>query len=296
MKRIVIMPTFAEAHIVKFQVHNIVDTLSPDVVIYNEGLFPSGPESKNNITDEFKQKYCYKNTSQAFDTLELQHIIKDANEQYPDVKFIYNAMDFPLGITASEAYTLAVSNWEDLGVDVNDGDIIFPYEPDVFHLESASTEIDEYIKQLKPNTGFKSLWVDILHTPNYTERINNPFKGKKWGRKIAINYGGMEFYKNVVMQCETQNYNMMYPTDLITYHYNWFRPKEYRDMRYSQIRREDYYWEQFEYGFMEMEYNTSNGITDDVVVRPSKTNEHRYADYIDIEHPSAIKKHPNYIK
>ena len=44
MKKIVIVPVFCEAHLVRFQISNIIDTIDPDVIIYNEGMFPAGPE------------------------------------------------------------------------------------------------------------------------------------------------------------------------------------------------------------------------------------------------------------
>ena len=43
MKKIVIVPVFCEAHLVRFQIPNIIDTIDPDVIIYNEGMFPSEP-------------------------------------------------------------------------------------------------------------------------------------------------------------------------------------------------------------------------------------------------------------
>ena len=44
MKKIVIIPIFCESHLVKYQIPNIIDTINPDVIIYNEGMFPSGTE------------------------------------------------------------------------------------------------------------------------------------------------------------------------------------------------------------------------------------------------------------
>jgi len=38
-KRIVIIPTFCDSHLIKFQIPNIVETISPDYIIYNEKQF-----------------------------------------------------------------------------------------------------------------------------------------------------------------------------------------------------------------------------------------------------------------
>ena len=43
-KKIVIVPTFAESHLIKCQIPNIIDTINPDYIVYQEGLFPNGTE------------------------------------------------------------------------------------------------------------------------------------------------------------------------------------------------------------------------------------------------------------
>ena len=56
MKKVVIIPVFCEAHLVKFQIPNIIDTINPDYIIYHEGMFPRGPESSTSGNDNFLQK------------------------------------------------------------------------------------------------------------------------------------------------------------------------------------------------------------------------------------------------
>ena len=51
-KKIVIVPTFGESHLIKYQIPNIIDTIDPDYIIYNEGLFPGGTEGKKQLTKE----------------------------------------------------------------------------------------------------------------------------------------------------------------------------------------------------------------------------------------------------
>ena len=196
-RRIVIIPNFGESHLIKCQIPNLVATLQPDVVIYNESLFPKGPESKTVINEEFRKKYCYQDTNLAWDTLETQALIKQAQIDYPDVQWIHNEMKFPENLPASEAYTMAVSNFEELGVKIEKGDFIFPYEPDIFHQESMSDLITNLLNQLQPNQGFTSIWLDFVESQNYIEKNNNPFIGNRKGRKLCIRFGDMEFYKKI---------------------------------------------------------------------------------------------------
>lgn len=297
-KRIVIIPNFGESHLIKCQIPNLVETLNPDIVVYNEGLFPTGPESKTIIDDQFRSKYCYKDTNLAWDTLETQSLIKEANSKYPNTKWIHNEMKFPDGLNGSAAYVYAVSNFSDLGIDVNPGDVIFPYEPDIFHLEAMAEPITNLLSQINNDEGFTSIWLDFLETQNYIETNNNPYIGRPRGRKIAIKFGTMEFYKRVVSEFESQNYSMLHKSDLVTYHYNWFRFGKNKELRFDQIVRKPEYWHQFNEALKIMKSNSINSVKQDVILRPQRDENDpmRYASYIDIVQPEAIKTHQNYIK
>lgn len=296
-KRIVIIPNFGESHLIKCQIPNIVETLNPDIVIYNEGLFPKGPESKTIVDSEFRKKYCYKDTNLAWDTLETQKLIYEAQIKYPNTTWIHNEMKFKENMSAPEAYTYAVSNWDELGIEVLEGDYVFPYEPDIFHLESDKNNITYLLSQLTFNQGFTSIWLDFLETQNYIEKINNPFIERIKGRKIAMRFGDLNFYKRIVGQFETQNYSMLYSSKLMTYHYNWFRFGKNKELRYDQIVRDELYWGNFEKGLQQIKFNTINKIKEDVIVRPNKalSDYSKYASYIDIEQPKAIFQHENFI-
>ena len=74
MKKIVIVPVFCEAHLVRFQIPNIIDTIDPDVIIYNEGMFPAGPESTTDMATDFKDKYTL-DGKRGFDYLELKPLL-----------------------------------------------------------------------------------------------------------------------------------------------------------------------------------------------------------------------------
>mgnify|MGYP001210236627 CR=1 FL=1 len=294
-RKIVIIPNFCESHLIKLQIPNLIDTINPDVIIYNEGLFPTGPESSLTITPDFRKKYCYKDTNLGFDTEQTQNAIREANEKYTDTVIIHNEMKFPEGTSAPEAYKLAVSNFEELGIKVEHGDYIFPLEPDIFHHENSKDEIQGYLDQIQPNQGFTSLWYDFLETQYFIERESHPEHGGKLkGRKICIRFGGWEFYNSVVEQFMTQNYSMLFPTELETFHYNWFRFDKYKELRFEQIvRNNPNYWTEYEEGLQQIKKNTGEQL---VVLRPSWKNHIReHAARINLNHPKHIRNHPNYI-
>ena len=90
---------------------------------------------------------------------------------------------------------------------------------------------------------------------------------------------------------------MLYSSELMTYHYNWFRFGKNKELRYDQIVRDELYWGNFEKGLQQIKFNTINKIKEDVIVRPNKalSDYSKYASYIDIEQPKAISQHENFI-
>lgn len=291
------MPIFCEAHLVEYQIPNIIDTINPDYIIYNEGMFPRGPESTTNVTQQFIQEYTL-DGKRGFDFELLEEIIKKAQKKYTSTEIILNKMEYPDFLTnASECYYRAVSNFRDFGISLEEGDYIFPYEGDVFHLESAKNEIQGYMDQLDPDTGFKSNWIDFIENQYYCERCTlKPFIEKIEGRhrKICIRYGTEKFFKDVMLNFVSQKYPMLYPTDLVTYHYCWWRPGKYKQLRYDQLNRPPEYWKQFDKVLDQIKQLKEK----ELVLRPDKpvTSTTRYASYWEIEHPEAIKNHTNYIK
>ena len=308
-KKIVIVPVFCESHLIKYQIPNIIDTIDPDIIIYNEGMFPRGPESNTNVDNSFIEKYTLDGI-RGFDFIELEKIIKDAQEQYPNKKIILNKMDYNGLLGAPECYYKACSNFEELDIKIERGDYIFPLEGDVFHHENSRDELEGYMSQLDLDTGFKTNWIDFLETPDFCERSTlKPLKlfSDSWAqacegrhRKVCIRYGTSEFYKDVISNFMTQNYPMLYPTDLITYHYAWWRPDKFKELRYAQLNRPKEYWEFFEKAMKQILHSkqmqvSSNGR--DVVIRSDRPAEqtHRWASFIDIDHPKHVKQHPNFI-
>jgi len=300
-KKVVIIPIFCEAHMVKYQIPNIIDTIEPDYIIYNEGMFPTGPENTTNVNEEFLREYTI-DSKRGFDFEELQEIIYEAQREYKDTNIILNKMNYPDNMVyAPDCYVTACSNFKDVGIEIEEGDYIFPFEGDVFHHEDSKEEIQGYLKQLKPNTGFKSIWVDFVENQFYAFKSTlKPFLKKEWdiqqgrSRRIGIKFGDWDWYKYVINNFMTQQYPMLYPTDLITYHYAWWRPGKYKDLRYKQLNRSSEYWTQFQVGLDNIRENKYL----DIDVRPSmeKNSTYRYIRFFDIDHPSHVKDHPCYDK
>ena len=298
MKKIVIIPVFCESHLIKYQIPNIIDTIDPDIIIYNEGMFPCGPEGKTNVTEKFITEYTL-DGHRGFDFNELETIIKDAQLKYPDKTIILNKINYPESMTsAPECYYYACSNFKELGVDINVSDCIFPLEGDVFHHENSKQEIQGYIEQLHPDSGFKSIWIDFLETQYYCERVTlQPLLDNREGRhrRVCIKYGTEEFYKNVLLNFMTQRYDMLHHTDLITYHYAWWRPGKYANLRADQLNRDVRYRQQMANALQEIR-DAKNLTRTDIVIRPDSTDISRWASYVEMTHPKHVHEHENFIK
>ena len=303
-KKIVIVPTFAESHLIKCQIPNIIDTINPDYIVYQEGLFPNGTEGNKQYTTEWLDKYTT-DGKRGFDWEELRKIVYDAQNEYPSTEIILNPIDYQQGMTSTDCYVKACLNLEDLGIKFEEGDYIFPYEGDVFHHEKDKKEIDGYINQIEPGQGFRSIWVDYMQNFWYSEKCRiKPWLGEKYdeednymSRRICLRYdeGGV-FYKNVLDNFMTTDYHnplsgygMLYPTDLITYHYAWIRPGKFRELRCDQLQRQNGYWERFVQGLDladELQY-------DEILIRPNvKQWTNGWIKYFDeLEHPKHVKNH-----
>jgi len=299
MQRIVIMPSFAESHLIECQIPNIIDVLHPTVIIYNEGLFPCGPENLTTIDEDFKREFCYKDTSAGFDFEDTERIILKYREKYPHVSFHLNVIEYPKTWNADQCYQYAVSNFSMCNVAVEAGDIIFPIEPDVFHHEHDSDTITEMIYAMRPNTAIRTHWIDFLETQYYTENIHEGKGGRPKSRKIAVCFGDMTSYLRLVSNFVSQDYSSpeyVYK-DIRTYHYCWFRFAKWRDLRYRLIQRSNpSYWEDFDKGLKQIRMNSVINRLDAVVIRPNEGGMRRYAYPINLNHPRHIRKHQNYVK
>jgi hypothetical protein len=295
-KKIVIVPVFCESHLIKLQIDNIFETIDPDILVYNEGMFPHGPEGCTDMSG-FNSKYTLNGEGKrGFDFPELQEIIFEAQKKYKDKRIILNEMIYDPSVkSATKHYAAACTNFKALNINIEEGDYLFPYEGDVFHLESTKNDIQNYMAQLQPDQGFKSIWVDFVQNQYYAELCTlKPFFKNQEGRtrKICVRYGTMDYYKSILHSFESQKYPSLFPTDLITYHYCWFRKDKYKQLRYDQLNRPDYYWKFFEAGLQEIDSLKYAKIC----MRPDKEGTYRYTHAINLPHPNAIKEHQNYIK
>ena len=299
MKKIVIVPVFCEAHLTKFQIPNIIDTINPDIIIYNEGMFPAGPEGDTKVDGEFLEDFTLDGV-RGFDFKEMEKIVEDARKKYPDTDIILNKMEYNLSVVDSSAnYVRACSNFDDLGLTVSEGDYIFPFEGDVFHHENSRKEIEGYVSQVEPNQGFKSTWIDFVQNQHYAEKYTlKPFLENKDGRhrKICVRFGDMDFYKDVLGNFMSQNYSMLYPTDLVTFHYAWWRPGKYKDLRMRQLNRdfEPNHWIHFGECIEKLERLE---VDDEILVRPHLEKwTNGWIKKCDFKHPEIIKNHENWIE
>ena len=146
--------------------------------------------------------------------------------------------------------------------------------------------------------------VDFIQNQYYTEHVNwirhqnlsetdslNPFAKS---RRFCICYGGADFYHSVLSDFMSQKYDMLYPTDLITYHYAWWRPGKYLELRCEQLERSDEKWTAYLDG-MDEARDAKNEL---IIVRPwfDDDNPRKYLKKINLQHPVHIMDHPNYLK
>ena len=292
MKKIVISPLFCESHLVKYQIPNIIETINPDYIIYNEGLFPGATEGKKKLTSDWISKYTL-DGKRGFDYLDLEKIIQDAQSKYKDTKIILNKMDYSVGMTPIDCYINSTTNFDEFNIKIEEGDCLFPFEGDVFHHENVKNEIDGYINQIEPNQGFKSHWLEFVANQFYVEKktlIEN-----QQSRKICVKFGDMSFYTNVLSQFISQDYNMLYPTELTTYHYAWWRPKKFLDLRCEQLERNDGYWKDFRRAMDLANECNLEEINNRPSISTDPSNINVWLKKIDIEHPEHIKKHECYL-
>jgi len=305
MKKIVIVPTFCESHLIKYQIPNIVETINPDYIIYKEGLFPKGTEGNKKISNKWLDEYTL-DGRRGFDYLELKSIVEQAQQKYNNTKIILDPVNYDSSFNSTQCYTHACTNLEHLDIKFETGDYIFPYEGDVFHHENDKRAIENYMSQIDINQGFRSIWIDFIENQFYIEGndiftfLNKQFSHLAKSRRICIKYGDANFYQDVLSRFMTvtyhdynKGYGNLYPTDLITFHYAWFRPDKFKKLRCDQLDRPDGYWNRFLNGVEkcnELKYKR-------IIIRPHLIGKPTaYAEFYDkLEHPSHIKSHPCYI-
>ena len=292
MRKIVISPLFCESHLVKYQIPNIIETINPDYIIYNEGLFPGATEGKKKLDKKWIDKYTL-DGKRGFDFLELQNIIEEAQKKYKDTKIILNKMDYSIRMKPVDCYINATTNFDDFDLKIEEGDCLFPSEGDVFHHENSINRIESYISQIEPNQGFKSHWLEFVANQFYVEK-KTLIKNHQ-SRKICVKFGDMGFYEKVLSQFISQNYNMLYSTNLITYHYAWWRPGKFLDLRCEQLERNNGYWDDFRKAIDLAQKCELDEINNRPSISTDPSNFDVWIKKIDIEHPKHIKEHECYV-
>ncbi len=93
--------------------------------------------------------------------------------------------------------------------------------------------------------------------------------------------------------------------DFFGFHYCWHMPVPWKQLRYELIWRKDpQYWKDFENGLQEIKMESEDFVegklegnpANKIIIRPSRTDEARWAKFIDIYHPKHISNHPNFVE
>ena len=291
-KKIVIMPCFGEGHLIDLQIQNLINTINPTHIIYNEGLFPRGPENKGGMDKQFHEKYCYKDTNQAWDTELVQEVVKKYQDLYSDKTIIWNPINYS-DIDANDCYVHSVSNFEDFNIDIEEGDLIFPLEGDVFFHENDMSLLNEMIDNLNPDEGLQAPYLDFWQNQYYVEG-NALDSNQIHNRRIVLKFGTWDYYKNVVYNFTAQKYPQLKMFPRYIFHYAWWRPGKYLDLRFSQLLRPADYHNDMRNALKQAGECKDNQIT----LRKDHPVDSltRYIVRIDIDHPKHAKQHPNYIK
>lgn len=315
MRKLVIVPSFASSHFLKCWLPNVIETLEPDIIIINEGLFPEGPENKGHIYDEFRKKWCFGESNVGFDiqeTFKIKHQIELDLIKFQGIswkpKIIINPIRYT-SLDVNKCFLNAISTFVISDFQPEPGDILFPIEPDAFLLETDKDIIQEEISRLKPGEGLKCLWRDFLGTQYYCEAINE-ISPKI--RRFCYCFDNMSNYKKAMDGFMSQSYPLLQYTDKFWIrHYPWFVHDKWKELRYDLIWRNDpKYWQDFEIGLNQIRLISERVIhfkdkegwlnsptsLNKVIVRPSRTDEGRWAQFVDISHPRHIMNHPNFIK
>lgn len=300
MKKLVSVTSFAEFHLLECLIPNIIQIINPDKIIISEGKMPSGPENKGfGNEDDFNQKWTFEgNGIVGFDWSKT----KSLEEKYKGLVQVI-PMNYDSSLTATECYIQSISN-----IEPEFGDLCFCLESDSFLYEGDRGLIWDELEQLKIGEGLSVKYVDFLETQYYTESVN--ISSPKF-RRFVYKFDNLKNYQRKIGQGYlTQNYPELKKVDsFFIRHYAWFRPNEYKQLRYDLIKRNDRYWQDFEDGLQEIrkisqfiiddpieEEGNILEIPDKILIRPSRQDEARWAKFIEIDHPKHIQSHENFIK
>lgn len=297
MSKIVMITSFAEFHLLECLIPNIIEIITPNKIIISEGKMPIGPENKGfHNVNEFNQNWTFEgNGIVGFDWLKT----KSLEEKYKGLVEV-REMNYDSNLTATQCYIQSIT-LEEFEV----GDKIYCFESDSFLYEGDIEKINQEVENLNVGEGLTIKYVDFLESQFYTENIN--IQTPKYRRFVYKFDNINNFQRKMGEGYLTQNYSELKRVEsFFMRHYCWFRPNKYKQLRYDLIKRNDQYWKDFESGLQQIKNVSKAYLVNDVtkwhfddhkiLIRPSRTDEARWASFIDIPHPKHIQSHPNFVK
>jgi len=307
MRKIAMITSFSEYHLLELLISNIIEIINPDKIVISEGLMKKGPENKGFYDESgFNEKWTYEGRGVVGFDWEKTKSIK---HKYPNLVEV-RAMDYDPKWSATECYIQSITypNFET-------GDAVYCFESDSFLYEKDSGVIEWEVSQLKVGEGLAVEYVDFLETQYYTERVN--ISSPKY-RRFCYKFDNLKNYQKKMGEgYVTQDYHLLKKTDeFFVRHYCWWRPEEYKQLRYDLVYRKDpQYWKDFDRGLNIIRVKTQEFLEhprviggsnsricgerwdgNKITIRPSRQDEARWAQFIDVPHPEAIKSHPNFVQ
>lgn len=298
--------SFAEYHLLECLIPNVIDVINPDKIIISEGKMPIGPEDKGfHDVKSFNEKWTFEGKGiVGFDWLKT----KSLEEKYKGLVEV-REMKYDSNLTSVQCYIQSITSNE-----FEPEDLIFCFESDSFLYEGDKELLEIELSNLSTGNGLSVKYVDFLETQFYTENIN--ILQPKY-RRFVYKFDNLENYQRKMCQGYlTQNYPELKKIDsFFVRHYCWFRPNEYKQLRYDLIKRNEQYWKDFESGLQKIitatqEYLEHKLLIDNwksnipgkhwdkwkIDIRPSRQDEGRWAKFVEVQHPKHIKSHPNFVK
>ena len=108
-----------------------------------------------------------------------------------------------------------------------------------------------------------------------------------------MKFGTWQYYKDIVSNFTSQKYQQLHIFPRYIFHYAWWRPGKYKELRFRQLIRPDHYSNAVRQALLQAQENR----LDKIVIRPERHESDllRYIVRIEIDHPKEIKQHNNFI-
>jgi hypothetical protein len=216
------------------------------------------------VDENFRKEFCFENTDLAWDTLELQQVIQAAQNVHPGTMIKWNPVNYS-NIDANECYIYSVSNFKELGIEIEEGDLIFPLEGDVFFHPSDVELLEQFLEKLQPDQGLRAPYLDFMENQYYVE-AESFIPERVHNRRIVIKFGTWEYYTEVVRNFISQKYPQLTTFPRYIFHYAWWRPGKYKELRFRQLVRTEEYRNNFRKALDQAKENKLN----DIVIRPER--------------------------